>query len=126
MAHFAEIDENNIVLRVLVVANEHEHRGQEYLAIDCNLGGRWIQTSYNNNFRKQMAAIGYTYDEQHDVFVAIQPAPWFVLNDNHDWVCPEGLNPSTGLPWTDDELLLKELADRVQTGYVLNLEEAGQ
>lgn len=47
MAHFAEIDSDNKVLRVLVVDNAHESRGQEFLAEDCNLGGTWVQTSYN-------------------------------------------------------------------------------
>lgn len=113
MAHFAEIDANNTVIRVLVVPNEQEHRGQEFMAEDLGLGGRWIQTSYNNNFRKQYAGRGFIYDEINDVFVAPQPAPWFVLNDNHDWVCPDGINPETGDPFTDDELLLIELDGRV-------------
>jgi hypothetical protein len=68
MAHFAEIDSNNVVLRVLVVANEHEHRGQEFLANDCNLGGTWIQTSYNANTRSKFAGIGDIYDEVNDEF----------------------------------------------------------
>ena len=68
MAHFAEIDSNNVVLRVLVVADEHEHRGQEFLANDCNLGGTWIQTSYNANIRSKFAGIGDIYDEVNDEF----------------------------------------------------------
>ena len=62
MAHFAEIDGNNIVLRVLVVTNEEEHRGQEFLANDLNLGGTWVQTSYNANFGSKFAAIGDVWD----------------------------------------------------------------
>ena len=68
MAHFAEIDSNNVVLRVLVVANEQEHRGQEFLANDCNLGGTWIQTSFNANIRGKFAGIGDIYDEVNDEF----------------------------------------------------------
>lgn len=68
MAHFAEIDENNIVKRVLVVDNSEEHRGQEFLANDLNLGGRWIQTSYNANFRGKYAGMGDIYDEVNDIF----------------------------------------------------------
>jgi hypothetical protein len=71
MAHFAEIDSNNVVLRVLVIADEHEHRGQEFLAVDCNLGGTWIQTSYNANIRGKFAAVGDGYDEATDEFYAI-------------------------------------------------------
>lgn len=70
MAHFAEIDSNNRVIRVLVIANEQEHRGQEYLANDLGLGGRWIQTSYNNNIRGTFAGEGYLYDEDNDIFIA--------------------------------------------------------
>jgi hypothetical protein len=70
MAHFAKVDDDNIVTEVVVVANEIEHRGQEFLSEDLGLGGRWIQTSYNNNFRGTFAAIGYSYDEANDVFVA--------------------------------------------------------
>jgi hypothetical protein len=62
MAHFAEIDSNNKVLRVLFVDNAQENRGQEFLAIDCQLGGIWIQTSYNKNFGDKFASIGDTWD----------------------------------------------------------------
>ena len=69
MAHFAELDDNNIVLRVLVVSNEHEDRGAEYLAKDLGMGGRWIQTSYNSNIRGKFAGIGDLYDEEQDIFI---------------------------------------------------------
>jgi hypothetical protein len=68
MAHFAEIDSSNVVLRVLVVADEHEHRGQEFLANDCSLGGTWVQTSYNGNIRGKFAGIGDIYDDVNDEF----------------------------------------------------------
>jgi hypothetical protein len=68
MAHFAEIDSNNVVLRVLVVGNEHEDRGQEFLANDCNLGGTWIKTSFNANIRGKFAGMGDIYDEANDEF----------------------------------------------------------
>jgi hypothetical protein len=70
MAHFAKVDDDNIVTEVVVVANEIEDRGEEFLSQDLGLGGRWVQTSYNNNFRGIFAAIGYWYDEANDVFVA--------------------------------------------------------
>ena len=85
MAHFAEINEDNIVQRVLVVPDEQEHRGQEFLANDLQLGGAWIQCSYNNRIRKQYPGIGYTYDSNADVFVAPQPFPSWALDENHDW-----------------------------------------
>ena len=71
MAHFAELDSDNIVTRVLVVANEQEHRGQEFLADECGLGGTWIQTSYNANFAGKFAGIGDTWDGTN--FIAPEP-----------------------------------------------------
>ncbi len=88
MAHFANIDENNIVTQVLVVDNSVEHRGEDFLANEMGLGGRWIQTSYNGNFRKRYAGIGYKYDELNDVFIEPQPYPSWTLNENFDWVAP--------------------------------------
>jgi hypothetical protein len=73
MAHFAEIDSDGVVLRVLVVSNEQEHRGQDFLANELGLGGTWIQTSYNSNIRKNYAGIGYTYDATRDAFITPKP-----------------------------------------------------
>ena len=70
MAHFAEIDKNGIVLRVLVVDDSQENRGQEFLADDLGLGGTWIQTSYNSNIRGKYAAIGDKYDKKKDEFIS--------------------------------------------------------
>lgn len=77
MAHFAEIDSDNKVLRVLVVDNAHEDRGAEYLSVDCNLGGTWVQTSYNANFGGKFAGIGDTYDGTN----FISPVVEEVVND---------------------------------------------
>jgi hypothetical protein len=70
MAHFAEIDKDGFVLRVLVVDNSQEHRGQEFLAEDLGLGGTWVQTSYNANIRGKYAGIGDRYDQEKDEFIA--------------------------------------------------------
>jgi len=75
MAHFAEVNDRNEVVQVLVVPNAQEHRGQEFLADDLGLGGRWIQTSYNGNIRKNFAGIGYYYDEARDAFIAPRLEP---------------------------------------------------
>jgi hypothetical protein len=69
MAHFAEIDSNNTVLRVLVVDNSLEAEGADFLANTLGLGGTWIQTSYNANIRGKFAGIGDIYDAVDDVFV---------------------------------------------------------
>ena len=89
MAHFAEIDNNGIVKQVLVVPDQQEHRGQDYLANDLGLGGFWVQTSYNHRIRKQYAGIGYRYDAEADVFIAPQPFPSWQLDENHDWQAPK-------------------------------------
>ena len=70
MAHFAEIDKDGFVLRVLVVDDSQESRGQDFLAKDLSLGGTWIQTSYNSNIRGKYAGIGDYYDKQKDEFIA--------------------------------------------------------
>ena len=110
MAHFAEIDINNIVKRVLVVANDLEHRGADFLANDLGLGGNWIQTSYNNNIRKQYAGIGYTYNADADVFISPKPYSSWSLDNNFDWQPPtpkpEGINwywDEATLAWIEHE-----------------------
>ena len=82
MAHFAEIDPNGgTVLRVLVVPNEQEHRGQDFLANELGLGGVWIQTSYNNNIRYNYAGIGMTYDATRDAFIPPKPYDSWLLDE---------------------------------------------
>jgi hypothetical protein len=75
MAHFAEVNDRNEVVRVLVVADAQEHRGQAFLADDLGLGGRWVQTSYNGNIRKNFAGVGMYYDENRDAFTYPRPEP---------------------------------------------------
>lgn len=70
MAHFAEIDKENKVIRVLVIDNAFEKDGEKYLSKTLGLGGKWIQTSYNGNIRGKYAGIGDTYDPLNDVFIA--------------------------------------------------------
>lgn len=81
MAHFAEIDENNVVKRVLVVPDEFEDDGQNYLANVIGLGGTWIQTSYNGTIRKNYAGVGYTYNEELDGFVFPKIYDSWILNE---------------------------------------------
>lgn len=105
MAHFAEIDENNTVLRILVVPDEQEHRGQDFLANDMQLGGTWVQCSYNNKLRKQYPGIGYKYHETGDVFIAPQPYPSWSLDGNYDWQPPTPY-PNDGEDYMWDEQTL--------------------
>lgn len=104
MAHFAQIDADNIVIRVLVVPNEQEHRGQDFLANDLQLGGNWVQTSYNNNIRKQFAGEGMTFDSENDVFILPQPFPSWSLDENFDWQPPIP-QPEGSYTYWDEETL---------------------
>lgn len=80
MSHFAEIDENKIVVRVLVADNDAPNEGYDWFVE--NLGGRWVQTSYNGNFRKRYARVGFKYDEELDAFIPPQPYPSWALDEN--------------------------------------------
>jgi hypothetical protein len=94
MAHFAQI-ENGIVQQVIVISNDDapdpypasEALGQAFIA-SLGLEGEWRQTSYNGKFRAHYAGIGYTYDENNDVFYAPQPFPSWALDDNWNWQAP--------------------------------------
>ena len=109
MAHWAEINNNNKVLRVLVCDNNDPNGDEGYQWLIDNLGGTWIQTSYNNNVRKQFAGIGYTYDAVNDVFVAPQPYPSWSLDNNFDWQPPTPM-PTEGIwIWDEDNLSWTEV-----------------
>jgi hypothetical protein len=92
MAHFARIDATNTVTDVLVIPDDQEHRGHDYLAHDLGLGGTWLQTSYNTQggihllggtpLRKNYAGIGHTYDADRDAFIPPQPDPTWTLNED--------------------------------------------
>ena len=95
MAHFAELDENNKVLRVIVVDNkeilDENNIEQEQKGIDfCFnlLGGRWIQTSFNGNFRKNYAGVGFSYDKSTDFFIPPKPFDSWILGENFKWKAP--------------------------------------
>lgn len=102
MAHFAKLDENNIVTQVIVVDNKDitdPFTGQEdeILGIAfCKklLGGNWVQTSYNNNLRVRYAGIGYSYNRALDAFVPPKPfESWVLNNETADWESPVGSAP---------------------------------
>lgn len=103
MAHYAEIDENNVVLRVIVAGDIGSDEELDSLSTYCSetFGGRWVQTSYNASFRKRYAYPGLVYDTEADMFVHLKPKSWYVLNDNGDWVSPIGIHPDTGIPLAD-------------------------
>lgn len=109
MSHFAELDENNIVLRVLVGDNNLPNEGYDWFVE--NLGGRWVQTSYNATIRKNFAGIGYTYDEELDAFIAPQPFESWTLNtQTARWMSPTPY-PQDGriYEWDEENLNWKEV-----------------
>jgi hypothetical protein len=100
MAHFAEIDANNIVQRVIVVPDAEEADGAAWCA--ALLGGTWVRTSYSGTIRKNFAGIGYSYDSVRDAFVPPQPYPSWVLDESTcNWDAPIPMPP--GGPWQWDE-----------------------
>lgn len=116
MAYFAEINLNNLVLRVVAVDDLYEENGQDYLANTCGLGGTWIQTSYNTfggvhrsggtPLRKNYAGIGYKYDAEKDAFIPPKPYVSWVLNeDTCLWEAPTP-KPESEVPLAWDETTL--------------------
>lgn len=104
MAHFAEIDQFGKVKRVIVVSNEDtsdasgvekEHIGAAFC--ERLFGGTWKQTSYNANFRKNYAGIGYSFDAGRDAFIPPQPYPSWVINENTcQWQAPVAMPEDAG------------------------------
>jgi hypothetical protein len=119
MAHFAKLDDNNIVITINSVHNnelldennnESELKGIQFLIQWSGGYTNWKQTSYNGNFRKNYAGIGYTYREDIDAFVAPQPYASWTLNDNAQWQAPTAM-PTDGGMYSWDE---------ATTSWVLN------
>lgn len=113
MAHFAEIDSNNVVKQTIVVHNsvcldengrEREDLGVSFCRSMFGQNTNWVQTSYNNNFRANFAGVGSTYDESADVFISIKPYPSWVLNAEYRWEAPVPC-PSDGRDyrWNESE-----------------------
>jgi hypothetical protein len=112
MAHYAQLDDQNTVINVLVVANSQitNPQGQEDEQLGIGflwqLFGRdtsWVQTSYNGNFRKNYAGIGYTYDAARNAFIPPQPYPSWVLDEQTcQWRAPVPM-PEDGAPYVWDE-----------------------
>ena len=110
MAHFAQLDENNVVTQVIVVGNsdtadvngvESESIGVAFCQSLLGANTNWKQTSYNGNMRVRYAGIGYSYNESLNAFVTPQPyASWTLDNATADWVSPLGAEPTL----TDEQI----------------------
>ena len=90
MSHWAELNADNKVLRVLVGDNNDPNGDEGYQWLLDNLGGTWVKTSYNSKIRYNYAGVGYTYDPDADAFIAPRPEcghTELFLNDNFKWNC---------------------------------------
>jgi hypothetical protein len=95
LSHWAEIDNANKVIRVLVGDNALPDEGEEFMK---SLGGTWLKTSYNGNIRKNFAGIGFTYDETRDAFIAPEPENQIGFDEETcRWIVPEISNETTPL-----------------------------
>lgn len=104
MSHFAEINNDNKVIRVLVGDNNDPAGDEGFQWLIDNIGGTWIKTSYNGNIRKQFAGVGFTYDSVNDVFIAPQTFDSWSLDDNFDWQPPTP-RPQEGVWYWDEDSL---------------------
>lgn len=110
MAHFAQLDNSNVVTQVIVVANEElldngvesEAKGIAFCKSLLGADTKWVQTSYNATMRKNYAGIGFTYDPIADHFYAPQPFASWVLNDDAQWEAPVAY-PTDGKLYTWNE-----------------------
>lgn len=126
MAHWAELDENNIVIRVVVGSNDDPDEGYQWI-LD-NLGGRWVQTSYNHNFRRIFASEGYKYDEILDIFIDPQPFLSWTFNENTlNWEAPEPEPDTSEMHYWDEDsktwIIKHSIPD---TGMWILNEESGE
>jgi hypothetical protein len=106
MSHWAEIDSNNIVIRVTVGDNNDPAGDEGYQWLIDNIGGIWVKTSYNRNIRKNFAGIGYTYDEARDAFIPPKPFNSWILNEETcKWQAPTPYPSGDSMyQWVEDDL----------------------
>lgn len=103
MAHWAEIDSYNKVIRVLVTSNDDPNGDEGFEWLIENFGGTWIQTSYNNRIRKNFAGIGYTYDSERDAFIPPKTFNSWILDETTcRWIASKPM-PTDGKEYNWDE-----------------------
>ncbi len=124
MAHFAQLDDNNVVINIIVVhnnelldqdGNEIEQKGIDFCKSLYGQDTKWIKTSYNANFRKNYASSGGTYNKELDAFIAQKPyASWILNTDTCVWEAPIK-KPDQDKPYAWDELTIswKEITKEI-------------
>jgi hypothetical protein len=105
MAHFAQLDNDNKVINVVVTDNNDPNGDEGYQWLLDNLGGTWVKTSYNSNIRGKFAGIGDTYDLVNDRFISKQPFSSWLLNADFNWQAPVSY-PTDGkvYDWNEETL----------------------
>ena len=124
MAHFAQLNENNVVIQVIVVNNdvildngvESELKGIDFCKLVFGQDTKWVQTSYNGSFRKNYAGVGMIYNQEIDAFVEVQPfLSWSLNNAIGKWEAPNEY-PTDGIPyqWCEELLRWESIAPPVR------------
>jgi hypothetical protein len=128
MAHFAKLDDDNNVIEVQVVNNEDvgdlpypqsESVGITFLTAHSGGYTNWKQCSYNGNFRKRHAGVGYTYDSTNDVFIPPQPHASWVLDSDFDWEAPIPYPTDGEAYYWDEAAYQADTSDPKTAGWVL-------
>lgn len=118
MSHWAELDENNVVIRVTVGSNTDPNGDEGYQWLIDNLGGKWVKTSYNGNIRKVFAGPGYLYDEETDTFKPPQPLASWVFNETlWSWVAPVPYPSEGEWSWNEETLTWVPRIDGTLAAY---------
>lgn len=108
MSHWAELDENNKVIRVTVGDNNDPNGDEGYKWLIDNLGGRWVKTSYNGTIRKHFAGLGFYFDEQKDAFIPPKPfESWTLDEETLLWNAPKpypAANEGESYAWDEEAL----------------------
>jgi hypothetical protein len=123
MAHFAQLDENNIVINIIVVANndcvdgngvETEGEGINFCKRLLGTETQWVQTSYNANFRKNYAGLGYYYDLDRDAFIPPKPYDsWVLVEETAQWTAPVPIpDTSKFYDWDESTTSWIEISER--------------
>lgn len=111
MAHWAEIDNDNQVIRVVVGDNDENDEGYQWIVE--NLGGTWLKTSYNGSIRGRFAGVGYIYDENLDEFLPPKPMESWVWDSEHGWIPPISKPDDGFYNWDEEAGAWVEVEDEV-------------
>jgi hypothetical protein len=122
MAHWAELDESNTVIRVLVTDNEDPNGDEGYQWLLDNLGGTWVKTSYNANIRKNFAGVGYIYNSSVDCFIPPKEfLSWIIDENSCQWIppIPKPIEDGKKFVWDEESVSWQSVAHTEQQNELL-------